>query len=516
MLDATPLLRFYARRRARRLAGEDAPAAQRHVLLRLLRHAADTRFGAAHGFAAIDDVATYQRRVRLRHYDDFWHEYWRAAFPVLTDLCWPGTIPYFARTSGTTTGATKFIPVSRAMNASNGRAVLDLFTHHLAARPRSRVLAGRNFMLGGSTALTEEAPGIVSGDLSGIAAREVPWWARPRVFPPREEALIADWETKIDTLARLSLEAEITSLSGTPSWLLLFFARLATLRPELPRRSASYFPKLELLIHGGVNFAPYRRQFEDLLAGSHAELREVYAASEGFIAVADRGSGEGLRLIADNGIFYEFVPVAELDAAAPTRHWLATIERGVDYAIVLTTCAGLWSYVLGDTVRFVAVRPPRLVVTGRLSYALSAFGEHLIGEEIEAAVAAAAAAVDRDVADFTVTAVFPAGPDERGGHRYIVEFTTPIDERGLAAFARALDDRLAAANEDYRAHRAGGYGMAPPGVAAVMPGAFARWLKTQGRLGGQNKVPRVVHDATAFRALEEFLRRERAIYATAP
>jgi hypothetical protein len=514
MIDATPLLRVYAARRHRRLASEDAAAAQEAGLARLLRRAAGTRFGRAHDFAAIRDVPGFQRRVPLRRYEDFWRDWWQPAFPRLTDLSWPGTIPYFAATSGTTTGATKFIPVSRAMLAANRRAVLDLFTHHLAARPRSRLLAGRNFMLGGSSDLVRRAPGIYSGDLSGIAAREVPWWARPRYFPPGRLALIPDWEEKIARLAPLSLGADIRCLSGTPSWVLLFFAKLAELRPALPARSASWYPGLELFIHGGVNFAPYQARFAEIFAGSRVDMREVYPASEGFIAAADRGFGDGMRLIADNGLFYEFVPVEEIESINPTRHWLGTAEVGLTYALVLSSCAGLWAYVLGDLVRFVSLRPPRLLVAGRLGQSLSAFGEHLISEEIEAAVATAAQRVGTQVTDWTVTPRFPASAAQRGGHLYVVEFSTAPTPATLATFARALDADLHARNEDYAAHRAGGFGLCPPEVWAVRPNTFAAWMRERGKAGGQNKVPRVA-DAGLFRSLETFLAERDAIVARA-
>jgi hypothetical protein len=506
MIDATPLLRLYARRRQATLARQDAAEAQQKQLLRLTHRAALTKFGKAHDFARIRSVADFQARVPLRRYEDFWKEWWKDAFPVLTDITWPGRIPYFAATSGTTTGNTKFIPVSRRMNASNRRAALDLLSHHLAARPDSRILGGRNFMLGGSTNLTEQAPGIRSGDLSGIAAETVPRWARPRFFPPLQYALMEDWEQKIDLLARLSLDADIAHLGGTPSWVLLLFERLAALRPDKPKRIASWYPDLELYTHGGVAFDPYRARFKELFEGSHAELREVYPASEGFIAVADRGEGEGLRLIADNGLFFEFVPVEEIDKPNPTRHWAGTIETGVNYAIVLSTCAGLWSYIIGDTVRFVDRDPPRLLVTGRIAYMLSAFGEHLIGAELEAGISAAAQAIQRTVRDWTVTARMPeATSSGRGGHLYLVEFDVPTDDAAIAAFAQALDRDLTARNLDYAAHRSGGFGMDAPLVRAVPPGTFAAWMKSRGMLGGQNKVPRVIRDATLFAALEKMI-----------
>jgi hypothetical protein len=339
MIDGTPFLKFYARRRSLRLGQQNAAGEQQAQLLKLVRRAAGTRFGRDHAFSEIHSVADFQARVRLRRYEDMWRDYWQPAFPKLIDCSWPGTIPYFALSSGTTSGTTKYIPCSHEMNRANASAALDVLVHHVRNRPQSRVLAGASFMLGGSTDLTQLAPGIHAGDLSGIAAARVPVWAGPYVYPPRELALIADWEKKIEVLALGIMRKDIRTIAGTPSWLLIFFERLFALHPDREPRLHAFFPRLDLLIHGGVNFAPYRPQFEALLEGSHAETREAYAASEGFIAAADRGPGEGMRLIADNGLFYEFVPVAELGAANPARHWAANIETGIDYAIVVTSCS---------------------------------------------------------------------------------------------------------------------------------------------------------------------------------
>ncbi len=508
MLDATLLLRLYAAYRRKRLVAERPAESQEAELRRLLRRAASTPFGRRHGFARLRSVADFRAAVPLRRYEDFWREFWQAAYPNLGGVTWPGHIPYLALTSGTTTGKTKHIPVSREMLAANRRAALDIFTHHLSNRPRSRVLGGCNFMLGGSTALTRVAPRVWSGDLSGIAANEVPRWARPRYFPPRQEALIADWDAKIARLARLSLRTDIRTISGTPSWLLIFFDKLAELKPNAPRRLVSYYPNLELLVHGGINFAPYRRGFEALLAGGHAEPREVYPASEGFVAIADRGPGEGLRMILDNGLFYEFVPVEELDGPRPTRHWIGTAEPGVNYALVITSCAGLWAYILGDTVKLVDRSPPRLVITGRTGSSLSAFGEHLIDAEIEEAVAAAATEIGVAVNDYVVTPLYPEREGARGGHLFVVEFADPEPPApALATFAEALDQALAASNADYAAHRAGGYGMRAPEIRAVPVGRFAAWMKARGQLGGQHKVPRIITEPALFRDLLAFLER---------
>ena len=303
-------------------------------------------FGRDHDFARIASVADFQARVPLRRYEAMWNDYWKPAYPVLDNVSWPGIVPFFAMSSGTTSGTTKYVPCTHAMNKANARAGLDVLVHHIAARPLSRILSGKSFLLGGSTDLTEISPGIRAGDLSGIAAARTPFWAKARVFPPPSLALIADWEAKAERLAEEILRHCITSIAGTPSWLLVFLDRLFAKHPAREKNLAAFFPDLELVIHGGVNFTPYRERFLRLMQGSHAETREVYAASEGFIASADGAPGAGMRAMADNGLFFEFVPVEELSAANPTRHWLGNFETGVEYAIVLSTCAGLWAYVL--------------------------------------------------------------------------------------------------------------------------------------------------------------------------
>lgn len=502
MLDITPLLKAYAWQRQRALDRLDAAAAQERTLTQLLRRAANTRFGRDHGYSRIRNVADFQRAVSLRRYEDFWRDYWQTPFPVLDDVTWPGRVPFFALSSGTTSGNTKYIPVTQAMRRSNTRAGLDVLTHHIRAKPSTRFFGGKSFMLGGSTALTEEAPGIFSGDLSGIAAKTLPRWAAPYAFPPGDLALLSDWEEKVARLAALSLDQDIRVLTGTPSWVLILLERVRALRDA--RGEAALYPTLDLFIHGGVNFAPYRQRFLDFFAGRVIDFREVYPASEGFIAAADRGFGEGLRLNADHGLFFEFVPLDELDSGNPTRHWAATIETGVNYAVVMSTCAGLWSYVIGDTVRFVETKPPRLLITGRTSYMMSAFGEHLIGEEVETAVAEAAAALTLDVTDYAMGAEYPSNAEALGGHLFVVEFAAgPPPAITLADFAGRIDAALRRLNADYAAHRAEGFGLRAPSVRPVPPGTFRDWMKSRGKLGGQHKVPRIINDPSLWANLKE-------------
>lgn len=503
MIDVTPLLRLYAKRRRAALAAEDAIAVQKAQLLNLVRWAANTRFGLAHNFAAIHSIEMFQAQVPPRTYEEFWRDWWQPNFPHLANITWPGPIPFFAISSGTTTGTSKLIPVSPAMKRANERAALDILVHHVSHRRQSRVLGGRTFMVGGSADLKTEAPGIQSGDLSGIVAKRTPPWARWLTFPPLEIALMNDWDKKVDACIARMDAGSIRAITGTPSWLLVIFDRHAARRGVVPLARTLY-PNLELIVHGAVNFTPYRDRFNAFLDGSHAETREVYPASEGFIALADESPADGLRLLVDNGLFYEFIPVDELGSKSPRRLWLADVEEGVNYAILVTSNAGLWAYLLGDTVRFVSLKPSRLVVTGRTSYMMSAFGEHLIEEEVEDAVTGGARAVAADVTDFSLGASYSTKAGELGGHLFIVEFRTQIDEQALAAFARHIDQRLSALNDDFRGHRADGFALAAPRVQIVPPGFFANWMKSRGKLGGQHKVPRMLNDPAKFSALRQY------------
>ena len=502
MFDATPLARLYARWRLGRMNAIDPAKVQAAQLQRLLRRACLTRFGRDHGFADIRSPVAFQRAVPLRSYDAFWESYWKDSFPTLTDATWPGSVSFLAESSGTTSGKTKFLPISEEMVASNKRATLTMVALHFANKPDSRMLGGKSFMLGGSVAMTKR-DGVPCGDLSGIAASRVPAWAKPYYYPPPELAEIADWEEKTTALAEDSVKQDIRALGGTTSWLLLYFDKLRKLHDKPDGKLTDFYPNLDMVVYGGVAFEPYRARFSEYIEGTDVDLREVYPASEGFLAIADRGVGEGLRLLLDNGLFYEFVPLEELEAENPTRHWIATAETGVNYAVVLSSCAGVWSYILGDTVRFVDLDPPRLLVTGRTSYYLSAFGEHVIAEEMEKAAAAAADAANAQLVDFSVTALYPNAESPRGRHLWFIEFTKPVEQEPMKRAAEAIDATLSEVNLDYRAHRAGGFGMDPPLVQQVPPGGFARWMRSRGKLGGQNKAPRVMTDPKLVESLRE-------------
>jgi hypothetical protein len=490
----------YARRRVRRLDAQIVADLQHKTLLDLVRHAQNTRFGRDHDFARIRTVPDFQERVPLRDYDAFWKDYWHPAFPQLADVSWPGPIPYLALSSGTTSGTTKYIPVSPAMLASNRRAALTSLSWFGAAFPGKPLFRGRIFFLGGSTDLQQLSAGkpggsVRAGDLSGIAAREVSELLRPFTFPPLDIALMRDWERKLDLLAQQSRHLPITVLGGVPSWLLVLFERVLQLAGR--DRLIDVWPTLQVIVHGGTSFEPYRTLFRRLVGCEAVQYVETYPASEGFVAAEDPRY-RLLRLIPDHQIFFEFVPVAELDAPHPTRHTIANAVPGVQYAVVLTTCAGLWSYILGDTVCFEKTDPPLLRFTGRTRFGLSAFGEHLIGEEIELAVANAAEATGAAVADFHVGPVFPETPGTPGRHRYLVEFAQPPAD--LNVFTQHLDRKLGSLNEDYAAHRSGDLTMLAPEIWPVPRGGFAEWMRSRGKLGGQHKLPRI--DGTGKLTLE--------------
>jgi hypothetical protein len=496
MLDFTPLFRFYARSRRAALAREDAAAMQAAQLKRLINRSHNTRFGREHGFSRLRSVADFQRAVPLRRYEEMWSQYWQPSFPHLKDTSWPGTIRLFAATSGTSSGTSKYIPVSAAMTRANLRAAFDVLVHHLVHRPQSHVLGGRMFLLGGSTDFKNLAPGIFSGDLSGIALKRVPWSLRPYVFPPSAIAAELDWDRKIEDIVRAAPSADIRMISGTPPWLLRLFEKQGD-------SAQAVYPHLELLVHGGVNFDPYRASFEQFL-GDGVELREAYAASEGFIAIQDEAPEAGLRLVTDNGLFFEFVPLHELDKPAPARRTLADAEMGVDYALALSSCAGLWAYLIGDTVRLVSRNPPRILITGRTSYFMSAFGEHLTGGEIERAVSIASGTIGAAITDFAMGAMIPRAPGEIARHCYVVEFSARPMPESMEVFGKTVDTILSRSNDDYAHYRSDGR-IASPLIVAVRPGTFAAWMKARGRLGGQNKVPRIINDNAIFSSLLDFV-----------
>ncbi len=496
------------RHRVRQLDRTDPAMTQERTLFQLLRQAERTQFGRDHDFSFLQTVSEYQSRVPLRDYDDFWNGYWKDAYPKLDDITWPGHIPYYALSSGTTSGTTKYIPISHAMLKSNRKAAFTTMALFRNAFPHHDTFTGKFFFLGGCTDMRPQADGSFAGDLSGIAAKEVIAASRPFTYPALDISLIPDWPVKLQKLAAQSIHEPITALSGVPSWMLTLFDRI---KQESGKKTiAEIWPQLKLIVHGGTKFDSYRNTFRTEIGSDDVQFCEVYPCSEGFIATEDPRYNL-LRLVPDHGIFFEFIPVEDLrdgksKTDKPARHTLRTVQTGVVYAIAVTTCAGLWSYLIGDTVTFESVNPPLVRFSGRTKNFLSAFGEHLIEEEIEKGIAKAAEACGVLTADHHVGPIFPTEPKKPGHHLYLIEFRGS-PPRDLARFTEVLDDELRRLNEDYDAHRVGDLTMLRPEVRPVREGAFARWMVSRGKEGGQNKVPRMDNDGIMTVTLRDWLTR---------
>jgi len=500
MRAAARVFDWYAGRRRRQLerVSRDAASVQERSLLELVTAARDTEFGLAHGFSGIRSVADYQERVPVREYRHF-RPLWERARDGGADITWPGRCRDWVKTSGTTSGD-KIIPVTAEAFQSHRKGGWDALLMAVSHAGAARLLPGPMLFLGGSTAFRSIGADCRVGDLSGLAVRKLPPGLRALYSPGPEVAAIRGWEERLCAVAALAASQDVTLLCGMPSWLVVLFERVARERraTERPIRDLGHcWPHLSVLIHGGVAYPPYASVFEEWL-GRRLERVEVYPASEGFVAVQTEASG-GLTLMADYGIFYEFVPVEDLASDRPRRHTVADVELHRPYAVVLTTGAGLWSYVLGDTVRFVARDPLRLVITGRTRHYVNAFGENVIVEEVERALVGACRRTEAEVVEFTVAPRYPSPVEPRGAHEWLVEFRVPPHEP--EDFGRVLDETLQALNADYRTKRAGDVGMVAPMVTALPPGTFHRWMREGGKLGDQHKVPRASNDRAVAEAL---------------
>jgi GH3 auxin-responsive promoter len=496
---AGTVLGWWATRRRKSLerAWRRPAGVQEESLLQLITAARDTEFGLAHGFAGIRSVTEYQERVPLHDYVAF-QPLWERALWGVRDVTWPGEVRHWVKTSGTTAGD-KLIPVTREAMAAHRKGGWDALLLAVERVGAESLLDGPMLFLGGSTRLHPVGERGLVGDLSGLAVRRLPPVIRGR-YAPGAAAAIPDWETRIEAIANQAAWQDMRLLAGMPSWMLVLFERMARARELAGRPIRDLFqcwPNLRILIHGGVSFGPYAGVFAEWL-GRPLERLEVYPASEGWVGIQTEARG-GLTLTLDHGTFYEFVPVEDLDAARPRRHTVADVELGRPYAVALTTPGGLWSYLLGDTVRFTGRDPLRLRIIGRTRHHVNAFGENVIVEEVERALAAACRRAEAEVVEFTVAPRYPSGEEPRGSHDWLVEFRLP--PREPEEFARVLDETLAALNTDYRTKRWRDVGMVAPRVLPLPAGTFHRWMREAGKLGDQHKVPRVTNGRDLAEAL---------------
>ncbi len=498
--------------RARRLAdrsrwARDSARIQIEQMTGLLREASGTRFGREHGFARLaqisdprDRVTAYRSAVPIADWYAFKDHIASMREGGEPDVLWPGLVKHFAQTSGTTAGD-KFIPVSQAMFKSNYRASLDIFAYLInRGVSLTRVMSGRCLFLGGSSDLEYNEHGVATGDLSGLVTPLIRWPLSAIYSPGPKIALMSDWPAKLEAMAELTVNQDIRFISGMPSWGLVLMQRVAELAGASCVREV--WPNLEVFVHGGVRYDPFAPRFARAYSGDPGvdipQRLELYPASEAFVAMQDDAADANMRLIVDNGVFFEFVPREQIDDPAPEAFGCWEVEKGQQYVVVLSTCAGLWRYVLGDVVEFDEVPtldggggPARLRIVGRHRHFINAFGENLIAEHIEDGVTAACAATGLVVGEFTAAPVYP-DPDigRRAGLELAIEFERPPSEAERTNFAEAFDEGVKAVNVDYTTKRTDGVGMGPPTVSPLTPGAFHRWMDAKGKLGGQHKCPR--------------------------
>ena len=469
-------------------------ACQQKVLRQLLDRAANTSFGQSHDFASIRSHADFVKAVPIGDYVQQIDLFQRMVAGE-ADVSWPGKIRYFAQTSGTTAGD-KRIPVTDDMAKANRRAGLAIFAYYARRGPglASKLLAGKLLFLGGSTTMTPTDAGGWIGDLSGIATQSIHWPLTPRYEPGFELALLDDWEEKIEKISRRVHDRDLRFVTGMPSWMKILFDRVCELHNIPPEGGISrIWPNLQLFVHGGVNFEPYRPTFAKYFAPDHKlGFLEVYPASEGFVAIQADANNPAMEMLVDNGLFYEFVPLEDWGTDNAPRLTIDQVETGVPYSVLLSTNAGLWAYDIGDVVTFTSLAPARITFAGRNKHFINAFGENIIGQQVSQAVAAAAEATGAEVEAFTASPRY-AGPIHRvGAHQYVVEFAHPPHD--IDAFARRIDDTLLSINVDYSIKRKGDLGMTMVEVVDVPKGTFYEWMKQRGKLGGQHKVPVCAND----------------------
>jgi hypothetical protein len=471
-----------------------AATAQERVFQQLIKGGRQTAFGRDHGFDSITRYEHFKAAVPIRDYEQL-KPYIERIKDGERNVLWPGRPRYFAKTSGTTSGV-KYIPLTTESLPNHFGTARNALFNYYARTGRGEWLDGKMIFLSGSPVL-DDVGGIPTGRLSGIVNHLVPAWLRANQMPSFEVNCIEDWEEKLERIVEETLLQDMRLIGGIPPWVQMYYERLIARSGKKSVREI--FPNFSMFVYGGVNFEPYRAKLEALV-GAPIESLETYPASEGFIAFQDRAGEPGLLLNVDSGIFFEFVPASEIFDANPTRLSINEVETGVNYALLINNNAGLWGYNIGDTVEFLSVDPPRIVVTGRVKHFISAFGEHVIGKEVEEAMLTAAGERGIRIVEFTVA---PQISPPEGGlpyHEWWVEFDeTPGD---LEAFAAALDAEMTRQNIYYHDLIAGGI-LRPLVIRPLPRDAFRNYMKSLGKLGGQNKVPRLSDDRKIADALRD-------------
>ena len=463
---------------------ENPVEAQQAVFENIIDKAKNTAFGNDHNFEKIKTHADYIKAVPVRDYEGL-IKYFDRVKKGDKNILWPGKPLYLAKTSGTTSG-TKYIPITKASISNHINGARDALLAYVHDTGKSAFLDGKMIFLSGSPEL-EEVGGINTGRLSGIANHHVPGYLRTNQLPTYQTNCIEDWENKLDEIIEETIDQDMTLISGIPPWVQMYFDKLMR---QTGKHIKDIFPNFSLFVYGGVNFEPYRKKlFESI--GKQVDSIELFPASEGFFAYQNKQNDNGLLLLLDSGIFYEFIPVSEFHNENPSRLTIGEVEVGVNYALVISSNAGLWAYSIGDTVKFTSINPYKIVVSGRIKHFISAFGEHVIGEEVENAMKATMAKFPEvELTEFTV-APYVSQDQGQSYHEWLVEFAK--SPHNPVAFADELDEQLQKLNSYYYDLVIGNI-LQKLKLVSLPRGSFRNYMKSQGKLGGQNKVPRLSND----------------------
>jgi len=461
---------------------------QDEVLKKLIAAGRYTQFGQKYSFEDIVNYEDFKKRVPVHTYEQL-YPYIERLLHGEQNILWPSDVKWFAKSSGTTNARSKFIPVTtEALEDCHFKGGKDLYSIFINNYPDTKIFSGKGLGIGGSCRVNEYDPTSTSryGDVSAVLMQNLPPWAEFIRTPSLEVALMDNWEEKIEKLARETSNVDVTQIAGVPTWTVLLLQYIVEL--EKKNSILDVWPNLEVFFHGAVAFKPYKKLFKSLVPSDNMKYWETYNASEGFFGIQDQKNSEDLLLMLDYGIFYEFIPMEELDKEYPDAINLQDVELGKNYAMVITTNAGLWRYNIGDTVKFTSKSPYRIRISGRTKHFINAFGEEVIIENAETAITSACELTNAVIDNFTAAPIY-LEKSKRGGHEWIIEFKTQPSD--MNKFVHVLDSTLRQVNSDYDAKRAHDIALVAPTVHSVSEGTFYNWMKKRGKLGGQNKVPRL-------------------------
>lgn len=462
---------------------------QSELLQQLIVKAKDTEWGKKYSYKSIESVKEYQERVPVSTYEDYF-PYIERILKGEKNVIWPTEIAWFSKSSGTTNAKSKFIPVSpEALEDCHYKAGKDMLSLYLNNFPATALFSGKSLVLGGTHQVNHLNPKTSYGDVSGVIMENLPWWAQLIRTPNLKIALMDEWETKIDKMVDHTIEQNVTSLAGVPTWTLVLLQKILERTGE--KDISQIWPNLELFAHGAVAFEPYRALFKQLIPSDKMNYQEVYNASEGFFAIQDQPGSSDLLLMLDYGIFYEFIPMDEWGNERPTTLTLEEVEINKNYAMIISTNAGLWRYNIGDTIKFTSTNPFRVRITGRTKHFINAFGEELVIENADDAITYACNETAAILNNYTAAPVYFA-EGNNGSHEWLIEFEK--EPENLTNFNHILDSRLKEINSDYEAKRYQSIALSAPKIHQLEKGTFHKWMNKRGKVGGQNKVPRLCND----------------------